>query len=281
VPRQDIEMTVDAVESNEVSDVYFLIRQQTLEATIAYRSALSDWVRAPGEVVLGVEAVRQMRATLFGPYELGYNAINVYQLYGEWDDRIIDPFGHTDVAVSVHGSPGGIGRSNTTAAFYDFSYPIMVSATYVFATANAQRTTPLPFGLSLVNEWNGQYAGRALPSPEEIPIGGQTAVRGYSLDDGAFDDAFVARNTLRGPATTVIGRGQYGLTLTPMVYADAGYGRADGTRQSLSVASVGLGCDAQFGSRVSGGVALSYPLITAAYTPRGAPHLDARISVAY
>lgn len=284
-PRQDIEVTVDVVESNETAQP-FLIRQQTLESSIGYRSALSDWTwlgwgAAPGDLTLGVEAARQMRSTFFGPYEVLYGDIDVYQLFGEWDDRWSDPFGHNYLDLSVHGSPGGIDRSNSTLSLYYYSNGAVTSAAYVIAEATFDRTSNLPYGLDLVSEWNGQYAGRAVPAPEQIAIGGPSAVRGYSLDDGAFDDGLVARDELRAPQTPEIGSGELGLKLVPLAFVDAGHGRNEATHADLTVASVGLGTDVQFGSKLTGGVTVSYPLLDTRVTRQGDWRLDARISFAY
>jgi len=279
-PRQAVELTIDAVESNETVDP-FLIRQQTLEATLDYRSALSDWIAAPGEVSAGVEAARQMRSTYFGPYEVLFGAVNVFQLYGEWTDRWTDRFGHSVVDLSVHGSPGGLDRANSTLSMYYYSDGQVTSAAYVYADASLDRTTKLPGGFGLVTQWTGQYAGRAIPAPEQIAVGGPTSVRGYSLDDGAFDDGAVLRNELHAPSLPVVGRGEFGLRLAPMSFVDFGFGRSEAARANVTMASVGVGADAQFGSKLTGNVSVSYPLEDAKVTRQGAWRLDARIAFAY
>lgn len=279
-PRQDVELTVNAVQSDEAVSP-FEIRQQTLEATLAYRSAVSDWLPAPGEVSVGVEAARQMRSTYFGPFEVLFGVVNVFQLYGDWTDRWSDPFGHSVLDLSVHGSPGNIDRSNSTGDIEFYTDGRVTSATYVYGAASLTRTSKLPAGFSLLTEWNGQYAGRAIPDPEQIAVGGQGAVRGYTLDDGAFDDGLVLRNTLEAPAVPIVGRGELAFVLSPMSYVDYGLGRSEALRQDINFASVGVGADARLGPHLSGNVSVSYPLLDAHVTRQGDWRLDARISFAY
>ena len=108
-PRQDIELTIDAVETNEPVSP-FVIRQDTFEATLAYRGALSNLVRLPGDVSGGVEWSRQARHTFFGDVDVLDTSVDVFQLYGDWSNQWVDPRGAGSVDVSVHGSPGRVRR---------------------------------------------------------------------------------------------------------------------------------------------------------------------------
>ena len=282
-PRQDVELTVDAVESNEpafLGPFPLVIRQQTLEATLGYRSALSNLLPLPGEIVGGIEFSRQARNAFFEDTSLFYDVVDVYQLFGEWTYTWGDRLGATAVDVSVHGSPGGIDDANTAIAYANASGGRVLRADYVYGVASVTRQTRLPLGFSLLSQFNGQYAGQPLPASQQIGLGGQTAVRGYSLDDGAWDDGLVLRNTLNSPLLRN-GEGRFIPALGGRVYADYGFGRDEAFRHNVSVASVGAGADLHIGAYAVGSVDISCPLIDASITRAGDIHIDARVTFTY
>ena len=155
-------------------------------------------VALPGDISGGVELSHQARSTLFGGVSVVYGAVNIYQLYGDWSDHWSDRFGSTSLDLSAHGSPGSIDDLNTSAALSAFTSGQVKKASYVYGQANITRQTELPFGTSLVTQLTSQYAGTAIPESQEIALGGPTAVRGYTIDDGAWDDGAVLRDELHG-----------------------------------------------------------------------------------
>lgn len=279
-PRQDIELTVDAVQTNEEVR-FFNVRQQTLEATLAYRSALSNLVPLPGDVSVGVEVSHQARDTFFGPFLVLQGAVSVYQLYGDWSGHWNDRFGGTALAVSVHGSPGGIDRLNTSAAFADFTNGRVLSAAYVYGQASLSRQTILPMGFSILTQANGQYAGVPLPDSQQIALGGQTSVRGYSLDDGAWDDGFVLRDELRAPPIPLVRLGAFAASFSGRIFADYGFGRDEARRFNINAASIGLGADLRISPIAVASVDVSRPLIVGRVTGTSDLHVDARLTFNY
>jgi hemolysin activation/secretion protein len=279
-PRQDIELTVNAVQTNEtVTD--FLIRQQTVEATLGYRGALSNVVPLPGDVSFGMEASRQGRHTFFGGVEVVTLSVDVFQFFGDWSDHWSDRFGTGSADISVHGSPGGLDRRNTDAAFASDTNGRVLSATYVYGAADIAHQTPLPFGLALSTDVSGQYAGRPLPDSQQIAIGGQTAVRGYTLDDGAWDDGVVVRNELRPTPVAVIRSGPLAADIAPLAFVDAGYGHDEGIGPDAWMTSAGFGADMHVGGHALAGFDLAWPLLNAKVTRADAVFLDARVSLAF
>jgi hemolysin activation/secretion protein len=279
-PRQDIEVTVDAVETNEASSP-FVVRQQTLEATLGYRSALSNLLPLPGDVEVGVEASRQWRKTFFGGVEALGLSVDVDQLFGDWSDYWSDRLGQTSVDVSLHGSAGGLDHRNTGVAFATLTNGRVTSAAYAYGSANVTRQTALPLGLRLVTEFNGQYADRPLPDSQQIALGGQTAVRAYTLDDGAWDDAFVLRNDVQASPMSIVRRGALASDLAPLIFVDAGYGRDDGPGHSIWIASAGLGANLRLGHYIVAGLDVAWPFVGAKVTRAYDTHLDARLSIKY
>lgn len=279
-PRQDLELTVDAVQTNETL-FPFTIRQQTLEAVLAYRSALSNLLPLPGDVSGGIEISHQARDTFFGPFLVLQGAVNVYQLYGDWSNHWTDRFGTTALVVSVHGSPGGIDRLNTSAAFADFTDGRVLHAAYVYGEASVSRQTFLPHGFSILTMFNGQYAGVPIPDSQQIALGGQTAVRGYSLDDGAWDDGVVLRDELHAPPIPLVRLGSFATSLSGRVFVDYGFGRSEAARRNINAASVGLGADLRIGALAVASVDVSRALVDGKVTRTDDLHLDARLTIAY
>jgi hemolysin activation/secretion protein len=277
-PRQDIELTADAVETNEVNGV-FVGRQQTLEMNLGYRSALSNIVALPGDISGGVELSHQARSTLFGGVSVVYGAVNIYQFYGDWSDHWSDRFGSTSLDLSAHGSPGSIDDLNTSAALSAFTSGQVKKASYVYGQANITRQTELPFGTSLVTQLTSQYAGTAIPESQEIALGGPTAVRGYTIDDGAWDDGAVLRDELHGLLLPLGANGSAGLGT--MMFVDYGFGRSDSARRIANEASVGLGADLHVGTLVLVSGDVCSPLINGQSTRSGRLHLDVRVSMSY
>jgi len=279
-PRQDVELTLNAVETNEPVTP-FVIRQDTVEATLGYRSALSNLLPLPGDIIDGFEISRQARYTFFGGVNVLHDKVDIFQLYGEWSNKWSDRFGALSLDLSAHGSPGGFDEFNTAAPVTDFTNGRVTSAAYVYAEANVVRQTLLPGGFSLLTQFNGQYADRPIPDSQQIELGGQTAVRGYTLDDGAWDEGVVLRNELHAPLLPLVRGGPAPIDLDAMVFADAGYGHDDGIGGDVRMASIGIGANAQLGALAIASVDVSRPLTNAKITRAGADRLDVRLTIAY
>ena len=278
--RQDIELTIDVVETNEPTTP-FVIRQDTFEANLGYRSALSNIVPLPGDIVAGAEVSRQARHTFFGDTDVLDTGVDIFQFYGDWSDNWTDPLGSENIDASVHGSPGGLDGSNTAAAFTTFTNGRVTSGTYVYGQLNFGRQTKLPLGFGLVTQFNGQYAGKPIPDSQQIALGGMTSVRGYTLDDGAWDDGLVLRDELHAPTVTLVRRDAFVVDVAPMAFLDLGYGHDDGGGPQSRIASVGVGADFRVAPTAIVTLDVSDPLISAKSTQAGDTRLDVRLSVAY
>ena len=278
--RQDIELSLDAVETNTPVQA-FVVREQTLEAAIGWRGALSTIVPLPGDLSLGVEARHQLRLTFFGSAAVTEQSENVYQIYAGWSWRWRDRLGSTSLDFTVHAAPGGLDRLNSDQNVRAFTKGRVGSASYVYGDLVLKRSTPLPRGFSLSTDLIGQYAGRALPDTEEIGLGGQALVRGYYLDSGAFDDGLVLRDTLFAPALPRLGSGRLRAAMAPYAFLDFGWGRNEAVGASVTIASVGLGANVQINKAISADLALSFPLAAAATTRSGDARLVAKVIVSY
>ncbi|HEX4183405.1 MAG TPA: ShlB/FhaC/HecB family hemolysin secretion/activation protein [Caulobacteraceae bacterium] len=258
--RQEFEATFDHVETNIFADP-FMVRQQTDELSVGYRTSMSNFVRLPGDIFTGLELKTEKRTTFFDGADVLNKNVNVYQLYGGWANAWSDIGGHNAFNLVVHGSPGGVDIHNNDDAFATFSNGRVTSSDYVYATAQFNRTTRLPGGWTVTNALIGQYAGSALPDTEQMGVGGPDLVRGYTLDDGSYDSAIVSRNELRTPTFPLLGaRGFLADQLSPYAFVDAAYGSSRAVKVEVHPTSVGLGADYQLTAHLAASAAVAYDL---------------------
>jgi hemolysin activation/secretion protein len=279
--RQEVEITYDHVETNVDSDP-FTVRQQTDEVSLGYRTSVSNFVRIPGDVFGGIELKTEKRTTLFSGADALSNRVDVYQAFIGWNDAWSDIAGHNVFNLVVHDSPGGVNAHNEADAFSLFSNGRITSGDYAYAAAQFTRTTRLPGQWTLVNSLIGQYADHALPDTEQMGVGGADLVRGYTLDDGSYDSGIVARNELRMPALSVLGR--RGLTpdqLSPYAFVDAGYGSSRVIKTDIHPVSVGLGTDYQLGSHFNASATVARDLADGVRTENGDWLVQGRATVSF
>lgn len=287
LPRQDIEAAVSFVKSNEpVQD--FLVRQTTYEASLAYRSALSDFLSAlPGEGVVGVEAKRQTSRTLFdGQVQTGAS-FDVFQVTLGYAQQEVDALGRTSGEITVHLSPGSVNDQNTAQAFGQFSQGRFDEARYAYVSGDLSRYTRLPAlfgvpGFGLANSLIAQYAAVPLPLTEQIGLGNNSLVRGYTLDDGAFDAGAISRNELRTPTFPLLGRtGRVVDQLSPYIFVDGGYGKDQRTKHDAAPVSTGLGADYQLSTHLTASLDGAWALRDVGFTRAGDARLESRVTFTF
>ena len=136
--------------------------------------------------------------------------------------------------------------------------------------------------LSLASELIVQAATAALPQTEQTAIGGPGLVSGYSLDDGAFDSAFVWRSELRGPSMRLLPR-KLGIAdaLQPRLFLDAGHGWAKGAGHDTSAVSAGIGANYRMGSRLRASLDHACAVRAGNYTRAGRGRFEGRLTFSY
>jgi hemolysin activation/secretion protein len=282
LPREQIEASLSYVVSNEFGD--FTAHQTTEEASLGYRSALSNFLASlPGEAVIGVEARRETGRTLFAEEPVQTGATDVFQVYVGYSEQESDALGRGSLDLTAHISPGGVGASNTDAVFAASSQGRSRSAEYAYVSGDLSRFTQLPHGFGYSLSVIGQYAPNPLPLTEQIGLGGPSLVRGYTLDDGVFDSALLARNELRAPGFSVVGRVDHALAdqLSPYLFTDAGYGKNEYTHGDGSPVGAGLGADYQLGQHLVGNLTTAWALKGEGLTRAGQFRLESRVSLTF
>jgi hemolysin activation/secretion protein len=282
LPRQDIEASVSYVQSNEFTD--FTAHQVTEEASLGYRSALSNLLAfLPGEAVVGVEDRHETGGTLFAGEPVQHGTIDVFQVYAGFTGQESDRLGRGSLDLTLHLSPGGVGGTNTDAAFALASQGRSRSAEYGYVSGDLSRYTSLPFGFGYSLTVIGQYAPNPLPLTEQIGLGGQSMVRGYTLDDGVFDSGVAARNELRTPTFPLLAHFNKAFTdvISPFAFIDAGYGKNDYTHADSSPIGAGLGADYQFGRHLTANLAAAWATKPEGLTHAGQLRLESHIALSF
>jgi hemolysin activation/secretion protein len=284
-PRQEIEASFDYVQSNTSSASNagpFAVRQITEELSLGYRTSFSNFSSLPGDFSLGLEAKHETRKTFFTGVDVLDNTEEVYQLYLGWSGVFTDAHGATSVDLTIHDSPGGLSPLNSGAGFNTFSNDRLTSASYAYANLQASRTTRLGKGWTVSNEIIAQYSGSPLPDTEQLGVGGQDLVRGYTLDDGAYDSAVVIRNELRPPAFAVLPQTwRVPDALSPFAFIDAGTGSEQLVHRSTHPASTGLGADDRIGRHLSFSLTGAYALEDSAFTRAGDLMLETKATLTF
>ncbi|HEY4344483.1 MAG TPA: ShlB/FhaC/HecB family hemolysin secretion/activation protein [Parvibaculum sp.] len=278
-PRQQIEFTFSAVESNRSISVFDL-RQRTLEGSVAYRTAASNYFKTlTGDLYGGVEYAHQNSDTYFGPFTAFAAAADVYQVFGGWSGVFDSVAGHTELDAALHVSPGSVTNNNESSDFVNYSAGRVKNARYSYIDTNVTHSLPLAYGLTFVTTIEGRLASGPLPESQQL---GVTAMRGYTSDDGSFDYGITSRNELHLPSTNLLGRFS-GLQdqLSPYAFVDIGYVRDKAFKSSETPISAGVGANYNLNGTLSTTLDTSYALRDVGLTERGDWQLTARVSVAY
>jgi hemolysin activation/secretion protein len=282
LPRQDVEASISYVQSNEFGQ--FIAHQVTEEASLGYRSALSNLAAAlPGEAVVGVEAKRETGSTIFADEPVQHGDVDVFQVYLGYSGQESDGLGHTSGDLTLHVSPGGITDRNTDAEFAVASQGRSRSAEYAYLSGDLTRSVQLPLGLTYNVNLIGQYAPNPVPLTEQIGLGGASLVRGYTLDDGVFDSGILTRNELRAPSGLLLGRVVKGVQdgVQPFAFIDAGWAKNEYTHADASPIGAGLGADYQLGRHLTADLTTAWALKQEGLTKSGQFRLESRVTLTF
>ncbi len=276
--RGQIEASANAVATFQAG-APFSVRLKAGEGAIGYRFAVSDLYGDKGQtdVRAGVEAKHQTGITYFGTLPVYDVSVEVYQLYLGYHHTGKDALGGSTFDVAAHLSPGNVNAGNSDEQAVLYSQGRLKGATYSFLSASYNRFTPMPHNLMLKTQATAQFAAVALPRTEQAGLGGSSLVRGYTLDNGAFDTALVVRNELRLAGRTLGKTSQ----ISPFLFADLGYGRDNAARTGVGLASTGAGAEVHLTRYVQLNVSAAWTLAPDHATRAGNLLAHTNLSVAF
>lgn len=276
--RGQIEATMNAVTTYQAGDP-FSVRLKAGEGALGYRFAFSKLHGDTGatDMRFGIEAKHQKGITYFAGVPVYDVAVEVYQLYAGYHHSGKDGFGASVVDIVAHMSPGNINAGNSHEQALLYSQGRQKGATYSYLSATYSRFTPLPNNLTLKTQASGQFASVALPRTEQAGLGGSSLVRGYTLENGAFDTALIVRNELRMPGKSLGNSTQ----VNPFLFVDMGYGRDNAVRLATALASTGAGAEVRLTRYVSLNVNAACALTPDKTTRAGRWLVHSNLSVAF
>jgi hemolysin activation/secretion protein len=275
--HRQFEASLNKVRSNH-SLSPFVVRQDTLEGTAGLRFAVSDLYndRSMTDMRFGIEAKRQTAKTFFGGTKVYDVAMNVYQLYLGYHRNTDTALKRSDLDISLHLSPGGVGSDNDAAQVKLFSQGRLKDAKYGYLSVAYDRKVAVGQNHLWKTQIVGLVATRALPRTEQVGLGGPYLVRGYSLDDGAFDTALVVRNDLQMKS---VKGGDF--TVRPYIFADLGRGEDRFTHKNSNLSSAGIGSQVQIARNISLNIDAAYALKKAAVTKSGDTKINASLNFSF
>jgi len=281
--RSSLEVLADTVRTNERPIAAPLLRTDTREMLVLSRTALSN--ASPvliGDLLAGVEFKHQQRDLFLAGVDTFQASADVFQYALGWAGQWADEYGVNNLDMRVKNNPGGVLGGNTAANWVTYTGGRVTDNRATFATVAYGRVTPLWVGTSLSTEFYGLVSGKALPDTERIAPGGAQVVRGYVIDDGAFDRAYVLRNSLYAqsiamPTTNTIFTG----ALAPFVFSDVGTAHDVFSGRDATLASVGAGLDQAFGGFYRANLTAAYALRDGPFTDAGTWRLHARVVLTY
>nr|WP_286207754.1 ShlB/FhaC/HecB family hemolysin secretion/activation protein [Hephaestia sp. MAHUQ-44] len=274
--RQAIEITLDHVAINQDNGP-FVVRQRIGEAAIGWRVGAG----AIGDLRVGVEARHARRSVRFGGASIIGATADIVQLYGGIEKVGTTSLGSYSASATVHLNPGAIGGANDRTTLFAYTDGRVTHADYVYLDLRYAGTIRLGRGFGLGTEIIGRLANRALPDTEQIGLGGTSLVRGYTLDDGAFDSGLVVRNTLNAPGVALVRDSAIADALSPYLFFDAGYARQRVTHAEAHLAAAGAGASYRLGRHLAARLEAGRAFKTAAYTEAGDWRVHASVSFAY
>lgn len=281
--RQDLEFTLSDALTNQTVNADFTVRQRTTEATLGYRSALSE-VGLPagsGDILFAIEAKRQHRQVFFGGERVVNLSADAWQGLIGWSKGWQGNGTQGAATVNFHGSPGGISSRSSAERLAALTNGRVTSDRYGYVTFDLSGATRLPHGFSLSGQLSAQYADTVLPLSAQIGLGGDGLVRGYTPDDGSFDAGIVSRTELRLPVVPVQRVRGPRDQLSSFIFLDTGYGRDRALKINSTLASAGVGVDYSSGPHLSAGLSSAWALKNGQRTDRGDWRVQARTTVTF
>ena len=277
-PRRAVEVLLASVESNGLSDP-FEIRSKVQQAAVGYRMVASELTLPPGSGEVGV-GIEYRKATLEGRFDsilAVSNTAEVVQFYAGWDNTFVDKLGTTNVRAEMRVSPGGLSGANTVSAFSAYTSGRVTDTAYTYGNLDLSRTTDVNDLFVLRNDISAQIASDVLIDTEQKSLGGNAGVRGYLLDDGAYDSGLILRNSLYTKPVLFGDRG----AVSPFVSTDLGYGANRRGGDEETFASVGGGFDFRMGGNFHGSLYGAVPLTDQKASKSGDVNVMFRIGIQY
>jgi hemolysin activation/secretion protein len=195
------------------------------------------------ELALGFEHKRSDNTTLFSNVPVTNSLHTLGQWLLQYQGRMADPFGGTQIALDFTHSPGNRGALNSDANLQTIREN--ARSRYNILQMRLQRQIQLPAKWNWSSALKLQRADANLISSEQLAIAGSSAVRGHGAGQSSSDAGWVWRNDWSRPVYT-----SDSLNLRGSVFFDTGAGKehlATGVESKIRRSAVGFGLNTSFG----------------------------------
>ena len=277
--RAQLDLAVNWIQSHQEVEVFDL-EDTVSEAALAYRFALSNLTgssQSPGDAWLGVEARRQVSVAAFGEVRVSSSAFNAYHLVAGFNRTRFEQGSQTEVEAVFRISPGDLGDANGSDRIRTISQGRIEDARYAYAALSIAHARALNGGAAIRALVRAQAATQALPRSEQFGLGGMTAARGYSYDDGAADQGLLFQGDLDFAEVPL----SEAMTVQPSLIADASWGRTLNGGVETALADVGLAVTARFSGRAELKTLVAGALLDGVRTRSGDVRAVARLTVRF
>ena len=229
------------------------------------------------QVQFGYDFKRSNNDLEFGGTQVFTANSHVHQFLVAYDANKSDALGQTHGNVALFASPGHLDGNNTDTAFQDMRNG--ATARYTYVQLLAERTVSIGAGFSFSARGQFQWTPNTLLPSEEMGLGGDDTLRGYTPYSVQGDRGWNVQTELRTPAFAFFG--DDGPAFQPYVFLDAGHvwNKFDqpGEVQAGMLSSVGVGVRFQWSRFVNARLTYGQPLRAA--VPGGSKAPIAQVSV--
>lgn len=211
----------------------------------AQMSARYDW-RLPGttdaaqQIQFGYDFKRSNNDLEFGGFQVFNSNTHIHQFLLSYDISKPTDAGSAHASATLVGSPGGLASENDDAAFSAARQG--ATARYMYLQLAALRTFALGAGFTLSASGAFQWTPNTLLPSEEMGLGGESSVRGYTPYVALGDRGWNVQTELRAPGLPF---GTSNAVVQAFVFFDAGHvwNRIDQPAETSSgtLSSVGAG----------------------------------------
>lgn len=239
------------------------------------------------QIEFGADFKRINNNLEFGGDLIQSQYINVIQGILEYENGYQNKRWKSNLDLRLYGSPGGIGKDNTTSRFqtlrpYAKSHYIIFDVEWSWAVLLQKK------GWWLTNDIWGQVTTTNLLPTEQLILGGYNSIRGYEQSEVTVDDGVATSVELHTPTVSLLklaGCKNCNDTLYFLGFLDYGWGRnhrlTPGEKDGISLLGVGAGARYQIRSNLSARFDYAFPLIDPPYSPKRTQRIFFGVVVSY
>jgi hemolysin activation/secretion protein len=194
-------------------------------------------------IQFGYDFKRSNNDLEFGGFQVFNSNTHIHQFLVTYDISKPTEAGTEHASATIVGSPGALDNPNNDEAFNSARQG--ATARYMYLQLNAQRAFALGAGFTATARGTFQWTPNTLLPSEEMGLGGDTTVRGYTPYVVLGDRGWNVQTELRAPALPF---GESSALAQPFIFFDAGHvwNRIDQPAEVSNGSLVSVGAGVRF-----------------------------------